>query len=245
MDQQIPDAVQQAERPKAWVIADTETTGLNGPAIEIALHEINPLTLEMLWEVDSLIDPGPDFPIEPGAMAIHGITDEMVADAPTLEEFLTTPGDQFLNGRLEGRDVILICHNAVFDIKRLHPIGDVTNTICTLFHSRQLVGTEVVNHKLTTLREHFGFPPNEAHRALADVYTTKRLLRELLGRTNRTLPEFLATMDVTVHRMPWGKHRGQLIMNMRKDYLEWVKGLPDLEPNLKKSVVKALKTMAK
>lgn len=237
MDQQVPEAV----REIAWVIADTETTGLTGPACEIALREICPDTLEILWEIDSLIDP--ECEIEPGAQAIHNISQEMVASAPTLDEFISTPGEEFLNGRLDGRDVVLICHNAPFDVKRLHKIGDITASICTLFHARQLI-PETVNHKLTTLREHFGFPPNEAHRALADVATTQRLLKEILGRTNRGLREFLATMDTTVHRMPWGKHKGKLLLNVPKDYLLWLKKeCPDLEINLKKSVEKVLKTM--
>lgn len=228
---------QEDSRPIAWVIGDTETTGLTGPACEIALREICPDTLETLGEVQSLIDP--ECPIEPGAMAIHKITDEMVANAPTLAEFISTPG--FLDGRFEGRQIVLIAHNASFDEKRLREIGDITASICTLFHSRQLV-PEADNHKLQTLREHFGFPANEAHRAMADVATTHRLLREILGRTNRGLREFLATMDTTVHRMPWGAHKGKLLHQVPKDYLLWLKKeCKDLEPNLKKSVEKALK----
>jgi DNA polymerase III epsilon subunit-like protein len=231
MDQQV----QEVERPIAWVIADTETTGLTGPACEIALHEICPDTLDMIWEIDSLIDP--ECEIEPGAAAIHGITDEMVADEPTMAEFV----EYRLGDRFAGRDIVLICHNAVFDVKRLHAIGDITASICTLFHARQLI-PEAPNHKLQTLREHFGFPVNEAHRALADVYTTKRLLREILGRTHRGLREFLATMDTTVHRMPWGKHKGTLLHQVPRDYLLWLKKeCKDLEPNLLKSVEKALK----
>lgn len=226
-------------REIAWVIADTETTGLTGPACEVALHEINPDTLEMLWEIDSLIDP--QTPIEPGAMAVHGITDEMVAHEPTMDEFI----EHRLGSHFHGRDIVLICHNASFDFKRLNMIGDVTSSICTLFHSRQLIGAEVANHKLQTLREHFGFPVNEAHRALADVYTTKRLLRELMGRAGRrTLHDFHATQETTVHRMPWGKHKGELLMAMPVPYLTWLKKeCADLEPNLKKSVEKALKAL--
>jgi DNA polymerase III epsilon subunit-like protein len=232
-------------RDIAWVIADTETPGLlvELGICEIALCEIDPLTLETLWEIDSLIDPQNPIPAE--ATAIHGITDEMVADEPTMDEFI----EHRLKGRFDGRQIVVIAHNTSFDVPRLHLIGDITASVCTLFHSRQLIPKGIPgvdgpeNHKLTTLREYFGFPENEAHRALADVYTTKRLLREILGRTERTLPDFLATMDTTVHRMPWGKHCGKLLHQVPKDYLLWMKGLPDLEPNLKKSVLKVLKTL--
>ena len=232
---------EEIERPKAWVIADTETPGLKVEEgiCEIALREIDPDSLETLWEIDSLIDC--QCPIGEVAMGIHGITDEMIADAPTLEEFVITSG--YLDGRFDGRDIVVIAHNAPFDVARIQPIGDITASICTLFHSRQLI-PEAENHKLPTLREHFGFPKNEAHRALADVATTHRLLRELLGRTKRGLREFLATMDTTVHRMPWGKHKGRLLHQVPRDYLLWLKKeCTDLEPNLKKSVEKVLKTL--
>lgn len=230
--------LEQTEARKiAWVIADTETVSLTGPACEIALREICPDSLESIWELQSLIDPQCE--IEPGAEAIHGISKEQVADAPTLEEFKS----EFLGDHFEGRDIVLIAHNASFDYKRLTELGNIVSSICTLFHSRQLVGSEVANHKLTTLREHFGFPVNEAHRAMADVATTHRLLRELMGRTNRTLRDFHATQETTVHRQPWGKHAGKLLMSLPPDYMQWLWGLPDLETNLRKSLEKCMKAM--
>lgn len=227
---------QEAEvRELAFVIADTETTGLTGPAIEIALREICPDTLETLGECQSLIDPGKEYPIEPGAQAVHGISDAMVADAPTLDEFLTVPG--YLDGRFDGRDIVLIAHNAQFDEKRLRRIGNIVSSICTLFHARQLIVDETPNHKLPTLREHFGFPANEAHRAMNDVATTHRLLRELMGRAGRrTLRDFYQTQETTIHRWPFGKYRGLLLMDTPKDYLTWFKKQPDVEANLKKSI---------
>ena len=99
----------------------------------------------------------------------------------------------------------------------------------------------MANHKLGTLREHFGFPVNEAHRAMADVATTHRLLRELMGRTNRNLRDFYATQDTTVHRMPWGKHKGKLMFELDASYMQWLWALPDLEGNLRKSLEKAMK----
>ena len=226
-------------RPIAWVIADTETPGLKleGGICELALREIDPDTLETIGEIQSLIDcPGE---IEPRAQEIHGISREMLLDAPTMEEFISTPG--YLDGAFDGRQIVMICHNASFDVPRLHAIGDITSSICTLFHSRQLIGTEVENHKLGTLREHFGFPKNEAHRAMADVATTHRLLRELMGRTSRNLRDFHATQQTDVHRMPWGRHVGKLLMQLPASYMEWLWALPDLEANLRKSLEKAMK----
>lgn len=228
----------EVQRPIAWVIADTETTGLQGPACELALREIDPETLETIDEIQSLIDP--ECEIEPGAQAVHNITQEMVANEPTMDEFI----DQRLGDRFHGRDIVLICHNASFDVKRLHKIGNVVSSICTLFHARRLIGTEVANHKLGTLREHFGFPINAAHRAMADVDTTQRLLVELMGRAGRrTLLDFHATQETTIHRWTFGKYRGRLLMDTPREYLEWFKKQPEVEANLKASIVKVLKTL--
>lgn len=230
-------------REIAWIIADTETTGLTGPACEIAFREIDPDTLETLDELDELIDP--ECEIEPGAEAIHGISQAMVADAPTLSEFIR----YYMGDRFEGRQVVVIAHNASFDIPRLCTIADITSSICTMQQARNMFprqsgatpdGPE--NHKLGTLREYFGFPKNEAHRALADVATTHRLLREILGRTERTLRDFHATQDVTVHRMPFGKHCGMLMMDLPPGYLQWLWNI-DIDANLRKSVDKAMKAM--
>ncbi len=231
------------ERPIAWVIADTETAGLGEKKVvcELALREICPDTLETIGEIQSLIDCECD--IDPGAEAIHGISAEMLIGQPTMEEFITTPG--YLDGAFDGRDIVFICHNASFDVPLLHGLGNVKSSICTLFHARQRIPkAECGDHKLTTLREFFGFPKNEAHRAMADVATTHRLLRELIGRAGgRSLRDFYDTQDVNVHRMPWGAHAGKLLPNLPASYMQWLWALPELETNLRNSLEKAMKAM--
>lgn len=64
------------------------------------------MTLETLSTTSSLIDP--EIPIEPGAQAIHGITAEMVAEEPTIEEFV----EVIMGGRIE-EPCTLIAHNCV------------------------------------------------------------------------------------------------------------------------------------
>lgn len=222
-------------RRKRYLIADTETCGVgeNKIACEIALLEIDPVTIEPIGAWESLIDPQREIPQV--VIDIHGITNEMVKDAPTMQEYI----DIVLAGEFKNDDLVLICHNAPFDVPLLVDLGPVVHSVCTLFWARQLI-KDSVNHKLTTLREHFDFPENEAHRALADCHTTRRLLKVLLERAGRSLADFAATTEQTVHTMPWGKHKGQLVVTLPPHYLVWLWNLDDLETNLRDSIKKAL-----
>lgn len=224
-----------APRRKRYLIADTETDGISKDkrACEVALMEINPVTLEVINTWESLIDPKTVIPQV--VIDIHGITNEMVKDAPTWQEYL----DIVLAGEFKNDDLIMICHNASFDVPLLVELGPIVHSVCTLFWARQLI-KDSPNHKLGTLREHFDFPENEAHRALADCHTTRRLLKVLLERAGRSLADFAATTEQTVHTQPWGKHKGQLVMTLPVGYLIWLWNLDDLEPNLRDTVKKAL-----
>jgi hypothetical protein len=64
--------------PGAAVILDTETTGLAGYVVEIAV--LDAATGDVL--LDTLINPG--CPVQPGARWVHGISDDQLAGAPPL-----------------------------------------------------------------------------------------------------------------------------------------------------------------
>jgi DNA polymerase III epsilon subunit-like protein len=228
----------QPARPVAYVIGDTETTGLAKPigVVEICLRRICPENLDVIQQWESLIDP--EMPISEGASNVHGITVDMIEDEPTMAEFV----EMKLNGALAGHDIVFIAHNAPYDTPLVAPhITNITSTICTLFWSRQLV-KDAPSNKLEALREHFGFPESIAHRAAGDVSTTHQLLRKLLEISGKTLPQLAADSlkAHTIHVMPFGKHKGQLIMTLPKDYIEYMLTC-ELETNLRDSLKKALK----
>lgn len=227
--------MQAVENEVVYLIGDTETCGIgkDNVACEVAWIEVDPVTLEIVDEFDQLIDP--QHPIQPGAQEVHGLTNEMLADEPTIEECR----DIIIKDKYAGKDVVLIAHNAPFDYKNLLVLLPISNVICTLAWSRRLID-DTPNHKLQTLREHFGYPAGEAHRALADCYTTRRVLKELLQRSGFTLEQFARNGEHTIYVMPWGKFKGTLMAAVPVPYLKWLWDRDELEINMRESVKKAL-----
>lgn len=90
-----------------WAVLDTETTGLDGSAQVIQVSVVGADGAVLL---DTLIRPHGQIPRE--AIAVHGITDEMVADAPAYPDVHPT-----LGRALGNRTVV--CYNAPFDARML------------------------------------------------------------------------------------------------------------------------------
>jgi DNA polymerase III subunit epsilon len=84
---------------------DTETTGLQetGEVVQLSVIDEHGCTL-----IDTLVKP--TRPIPPGAINVHGITNEMVADAPRWETVL-----EQIKPMLAGRLVVI--YNADYDIR--------------------------------------------------------------------------------------------------------------------------------
>ncbi|GGM22637.1 exonuclease domain-containing protein [Dactylosporangium sucinum] len=91
-------------QPGAAVILDTETSDLFGAVIELAV--IDAATGRK--RLDTLVNPGPDHPIQDGAHAVHGITDADLADAPTWAQVLPR-----LKRATKGRTIL--AYNADYD----------------------------------------------------------------------------------------------------------------------------------
>lgn len=90
-------------RSADFIILDSETTGLrNAEICQLAIIDSAGKVL-----LDTYIKP--TIPIPTDATAIHGITDEMVKDAPTWEHV----SDNLLGDLLEGKQVIV--YNVSFD----------------------------------------------------------------------------------------------------------------------------------
>lgn len=209
-----------------YYILDTETASLSGGVCEIAWLEIDN-NLQVVSSFQSFINP--ERSIEPGAQAIHGISDSDVASSPTLKEvsaYLNTP-------------IKLIAHNAQFDRRMIYHAIPVAGELCTLSLARRYIkGTE--NHKLSTLAAHLGLDASGAHSALADVNMVLGVLQHVLTLAGEPLEVLWqrATAPQVVHRMPFGKYKGQLTQSVPDDYKKWLLQQPGLDPNIRYTFTK-------
>lgn len=224
---------------KRLILGDVETSGLGHGAkiVEIAWLELDN-DLNILDEKYSLIDP--EVPIEPGAAGVHHITNEKVADEPTIEQFF----EFFVGGPLVG-DIVLIAHNSSFDRRFFDPHCDKINAeIDTLRLARKYYPDEQ-NHKLQTLRYSLGLDDGSgevAHSALGDVKVLLKFFRMLVDKAEISPLEMVAEADkpIFLHSLPFGKHRGTPILDVPKDYLKWLSRQDNIDKDLAYTLEKVL-----
>lgn len=153
---------------------DTETTGLSptagGKICELAVSvSQNGCRLE---QFSTLLNPG--IPMHPDVIAIHGITNEMVASAPRFEEIVP-----HLMSILEG--CVFVAHNADFDLGFLR--AEMQACGCRLPEYPVLDTLKLARkngcfprNSLGVIAQTLGIDAQGAHRALADVLMTEKVL---------------------------------------------------------------------
>ncbi|AUM73878.1 3'-5' exonuclease [Paracoccus jeotgali] len=161
------------------VVFDTETTGLSlsDRIVQIAGLRIagGKLTGERF---ETLVNPGRAIP--PSSTRIHGVTDEMVRDAPDMATALR----QF-HGFAE--DAVLIAHNAPFDMGLLRAAEPESGlhfpnrVMDTVLLSAMIWGQGAV-HSLDALCERLGIelPPDLRHTAMGDAAATAEAYLRML-----------------------------------------------------------------
>jgi len=207
------------------IVLDFETTGLQPGyrPVEIAWLEYDSL-YKVSQSVTSLIDP--QIPIEPGAQKVHGISSEMLAGMPTLEEFLQGEhADKFAD-----EHVLVVAHNAAFDLPMFAPFCKKATSLCTMRLAQALYPT-AENHKLQTLASMFAVDVEPTHRAMADVGACFELLRTIAKKEDKSIDELLVVASYTSPEslMPFGKHKGKMIKDLPSDYVAWLS--TTLEPS--------------
>ena len=181
-----------------FVVFDLETSGA-APSAGAAVTEIGAVKVlggEIVGEFQSFVNPGhylSDF-----ITSLTGITDEMLAGAPTIDQVLPT----FMSFLGAADKTVLVAHNAPFDMSFMKAAASAHSyqwpdyaVIDTARVARYVLDRdEVPNCKLSTLAPFFGSPTSPNHRALDDARATVDVLHgifERLGSHNVTTLEEL------------------------------------------------------
>ena len=180
-----------------FVVFDIETTGLS--VTSCAITEIGAVKIKGSEVIDRFnIMVNPEMPIPENIVELTGITDEMVADAPKIDEalpkFLAFIGD-----------LPLIAHNANFDTGFIRAAAEklklpFKNVYLDTVALSRYANPELKKHKLDILAEYYGLGDFNHHRAcddaemLACIYfkMSEKLMNEGigdLGRINEVMSE--------------------------------------------------------
>ncbi|MRF59998.1 exodeoxyribonuclease X [Citrobacter portucalensis] len=207
-------------------IIDTETCGLQGGIVEIASVDV--VDGKIVNPMSHLVRP--DRPISPQAMAIHRITEAMVADKPWIEDVIP----QYYGSEW------YVAHNASFDRRVLPDMPG--EWICTMKLSRRLwSGIKYSNMALYKSRKLSVQTPAglHHHRALYDCYITAALLIDIMQTSGWTADQMV---DITgrpalLTTFTFGKYLGKPVSEVAErdpGYLRWLfNNLDNMSPELR------------
>jgi len=173
-------------RQNNWRVLDTETTGLNWPAETVNIAVIDWTGQEL---VNTLVRPVK--PIPPGATAVHGITDQMVAGAPLWRDVRP----QVIEA-LSGHDLVI--YNANYDLQILswtdtlqgikeHSPWQLSGAWCAMEWYAEYFGEWDDYHgnyrwqKLTTAIRQQRLQVKDAHGAIGDCRMTRELILKVIA----------------------------------------------------------------
>ncbi|MFC1691594.1 PolC-type DNA polymerase III [Nanoarchaeota archaeon] len=165
-----------------FTVIDIETTGLSKKR-----HKITEIAAarfrngEITRTYQTLVNP--DRHIPSFITKLTGIDDDMVKDAPKINEVLPS----FV--KFLGEDVF-VAHNATFDfgflyhnLSKYHDFELLNNRLCTRKLANRIF-PELPRKRLGDLCEYLEITNNEAHRALGDVNATVEVFRNMLSMLN-------------------------------------------------------------
>lgn len=216
----------------AAIVFDTETTGVNDPAlIEAAWARLDgPAEMRVVERFEQRYAPGR--PIELGAMAVHHIIDADLQGCPPATSFRLPPDVEYLIG-----------HNVDFDwqVAGSPPLRRI-DTLCLA----RKVWPELDAYSLGALTYHLNDPAEararlrDAHAAAADVELCVALLRAIVARLGSVASWQALWAHSEAARvpsvMPFGKHKGVPIAEVPADYKRWLRGQADVDPYLKRAL---------
>lgn len=177
----------------SYLAFDTETSGaypITSEVVEIGMVK---------WKGGQIVDRyelliRPKRPVPKEIIAIHGITNEMLADAEPIEPKIKEIRSYF-------EDVIPVAHHAPFDMgflawdfERLSIPMPTLPVVCTSLLARNMI-TGTPNHKLQTLIPALNIPQGKAHRAMDDAEACLHVALHCFAKLGAT-----ATLDDVIKK---------------------------------------------
>ncbi len=212
------------------IIFDVEATDKNNAVIieaaSLDVTSINPLAVGNPWV--QRYNPGK--PISLGALSTHHIMDEDLVNCPASSSFRLPPGAKYLIG-----------HNIDFDWVAIG-IPDVKR-ICTLALARSL-WPNLDSHTQSALLYYFERDTareqlRNAHSALADVWICSKIVAQIIEKLRPVSLDALWEMSEKARIptvMPYGKHKGELISQVSRDYKQWLLRQENISEYLRKAL---------
>ena len=175
-----------------YCVLDIETTGLSFRTEKITEFGI------MKYKNGEVIDSfecfvNPEKPIPEEVVNITHITDEMVKDAPTIDQIMPKVLD-FIG------DSVLVAHNADFDIGFIKynckQLGlELNNTYIDTLRLAKDLFPDYKKYKLGLIADNLGIKVEVAHRALDDVDTLVKVFQVMLKMLKEKGAKTLADID--------------------------------------------------
>lgn len=165
-----------------FIVIDTETTGVNAAydrMVSVAALEVK--NGQPVRDFYTLVNPDRSIPKK--ATEVNGITNQMVASAPS-EHDACVKLLEFLGDAVFGK-TLLVAYNAPFDSKIIknamerYQLHGNARFFDALTFSRQMV-PGLSDYKQVTVAEHFNIDTSNAHNSLRDCEICAEIINNLL-----------------------------------------------------------------
>lgn len=216
-----------------YIVTDTETTGLD-PSVD-RIVEIATVWFEgeedKQVSLHSLCNPNRDIP--PEVMAVHHITNEMVAKCQPYDVIV----EEVLGW---AHPLYIVAHNAEFDQGFIKPLIDSNpKWICT-YRCAMHLWPDAPGHSNQTLRYWLKLQLDNVlptdlypHRALYDTIVTAHMFKKMLE--THTLEQLyeLTNTPILLKTCKFPKYRGVLWKDVPHNYLQWILRNPDMDKDVR------------
>lgn len=217
-------------------VIDFETCNKSDAASENGIIEVGCTDLQVSDDVSSskitatwseLCDPGIEIDAE--ASAVHHLTKGDIKGKPPFSshepKLMNGPPDYF------------VAHNAHFE-RKLFATGDMP-WICT-YRIALRVWPELAAHNLQYLRYALGLDTSGhdvalPHRAGPDTVVCALLMQRIIEEARFSFDEMVRFSNgpALLPRIPISKHKGKPWSEVPTDFLQWMLGVEDMDPDLK------------